>query len=419
MSVIVLGAGVIGVATAWYLRANGNDVRVVERRDAAALEASFANAGQVSAHLADPWSNPSTLRQLPRWLMQADAPLVWRPRLRMEQWRWLAKFVRECAQERYSRNLLHLAGIGLYSRESLRALRAETGIGYDFHQGGILLFYRDAEAFARAAAAARRLEAHGLRRTACDTDECVAIEPALAHMRERIAGGIYSRFDETGDAHQFSQALARLGAERGIRFDYGASVRRLIFEGGAVKGAEIVHADGRLEPVHAATTVVCLGAHSAALLKTVGVSVDIYPVKGYSVTLPVVDEKAALRIGVTDAQAKMAFSRLGDRIRGTSTAEIGDFDVSVDPRRCEALVRHILKLFPGSGDAQRATSWAGLRPTTPSNLPYVGRSKVPGLFINAGHGTVGWTQACGTGRALAEIAAGRRPEVEFPFLGVA
>jgi D-amino-acid dehydrogenase len=419
VTVLVLGAGVIGVAAAWYLRAAGHDVQVVDRREGAALESSYANAGQVSAHLADPWSNPGTLKHLPRWLLQSDAPLVWRPRLRADQWRWLALFLRECAPARYSRNLLHLANIGLYSRETLRALRAETGIGYDFHQGGILLFHRDTAAFEQAAAAARRLEAHGIKRRVCDRDECVAIEPALAHMKERIAGGIYSPHDETGDAHQFAQALAALGAARGIRFVYGTTVRRLIVEDGKVTGAEVEQAGGRRESLRASHTVVCMGPHAAALLAPVGVQVDIYPVKGYSITMPIANEPAALRIGITDAAVKVAFSRLGGRIRATSTAEIADFDTSVDRRRCEALVGHVERLFPEAGDSRQASFWAGLRPTTPSNLPYVGRTKVAGLLVNAGHGTVGWTQACGSGRALADILAGRRPEVDFPFQGVA
>ncbi len=417
MTVLVLGAGVIGVAAAWFLRAAGHDVRVVDRREAAALESSYANAGQVSAHLADPWSNPGTLKMLPRWLLQADAPLVWRPRLRWDQWRWLALFLRECNRERYSRNLLHLANFGYYSRETLRALRAETGLRYDFHQGGILLFHSDPAAFDLASAAARKLEAHGLKRRVCSSAECAQIEPALAHMQDRIAGGIFSPYDETGDAHQFAQALARLGAGRGIRFDYGVTVKRLAVEEGEVKGAEVEHADGRREVLRASHTVVCTGPFSAALLAPVGVSVDIYPVKGYSITMPIVDEAAALRIGITDAAVKVAFSRLGNRIRATSTAEVADFDATIDRRRCEALVGHVQRLFPGAGDASRAVHWAGLRPTTPSNLPYIGKTKVPGLLVNAGHGTVGWTQACGSGRALAEILAGRRPEVDFPFVG--
>jgi D-amino-acid dehydrogenase len=419
MTVLVLGAGVIGVTAAWFLRAAGYDVRVIERREAAALETSFANAGLVSAHLAEPWSNPSTLRNLPRWLMQDDAPLVWRPRWSADQWRWLVAFLRECVPARYSKNLLHLANIGLYSRETLKLLRAETGLRYDHHEGGILLFFTETAAFENAAATARRLAAHGLQRSVRTVEECLRIEPALAPVRDRLAGGIYSDHDETGDAHQFTQALARLGAERGIRFDYESTVRQLLVEDGEVKGAVVDHKDGTRETIRTAQTVACLGVHTPALVKPLGIALRIYPVKGYSITLPVADDAAAIRIGITDAGAKIAFSRLGDRIRATSTAEVGDFDLTVDQRRCDALVRHTLRLFPGSGDASRASYWAGLRPTTPSNLPYVGRSKVPGLYINAGHGTVGWTQSCGSGRAIAEIVAGRRPEVDFPFLGVA
>jgi D-amino-acid dehydrogenase len=417
VTVLVLGAGVIGVTSAWFLREQGFDVRVLDRREGAALETSFANAGQVSAHLAEPWSNPSTLRNLPKWLLQRDAPLVWRPRLRADQWRWLAKFLRECTTTRYARNLLHLANLGLYSRETLKSLRARTGIVYDHHEGGILLFFTDSQAFEKAAATARRLARHGLERTVRSRDECLAIEPALHAQRDRLVGGIYSERDETGDAHQFTCALAMLGSDRGISFGYGANVIRLAVEGGEVIGAVVDHGDGRIETIRASHTVVCLGVQSAAVLRPLGVRLDIYPVKGYSVTLPVLDEAAAIRIGITDAGAKIAFSRLGSRLRATSTAEVADYDLSVDPKRCDALVRHTLRLFPGSGDAARAEYWAGLRPTTPSNLPYVGRSGVPGLYINAGHGTVGWTQSCGAGRALAAIVAGKRPEVAFPFYG--
>ncbi len=418
MTVVVLGAGVIGVTAAWFLREAGHDVRVIDRREDAALESSFANAGQVSAHLADPWSNPGTLRQLPRWLTQADAPLVWRPRASVEQWRWLALFLRECTRVRYSRNLLHLANIGLYSRETLRDLRRATGITYDFHEGGILLFQTDAAAFEQSAAAARRLEAHGIKRRVVSREECAKIEPALAHLKEKIAGGIFSPYDETGDAHQFAQALARLGAERGIRFDYGVTARRIVVDGGAASGVDVEYSDGRREVLRAAHVVVCAGAQSARLLAAAGIRVHVYPVKGYSITLPIIDAAAAPGIGITDAAAKVAFSRLGDRIRATSTAEIAGYDTALDARRGEALLGHVQRLFPGASDGSRVKHWAGLRPTTPTNLPYIGKTRVKGLLVNAGHGTVGWTQSCGSGRALAEILAGKRPSVDFPFVGI-
>lgn len=418
MTILVVGAGVIGVTAAWFLRTAGHNVRVIDRRENAALESSFANAGQVSAHLADPWSNPSTLRQLPRWLRQADAPLVWRPQASLAQWWWLALFLRECTRTRYARNLLHLASLGLYSRETLRELRRETGITYDFHEGGILLFHTDAAAFEQSAASARRLEAYGIKRRVASREECVTIEPALAHMKETIAGGIFSPYDETGDAHQFAQALAGLARERGVDFRYQVTVRRIVVEAGEAKGLDVEHADGRRESLRAQHVVVCAGAQSARLLAAVGVRVHVYPVKGYSVTLPIVDEAAAPAIGITDAAQKVAFSRLGHRIRATSTAEIAGYDTGLDARRGDTLLGHVQRLFPGAGDASHVQHWAGLRPTTPSNLPYIGKTRIKGLFVNAGHGTVGWTQSCGSGRALAEIVAGRRPEVDFPFAGV-
>lgn len=418
MTILVLGAGVIGVTTAWYLRAQGHDVQVVDRQPAAALETSFANAGQVSAHLAEPWSNPQTPKMLPKWLLQDDAPLVFRPRARLDQWRWLAKFLRECKAERYGRNLIHLANIGLYSRNALKALRAEAGVTYDHYEGGLLLFHTDAQQFERAAATAQRLAAAGLQRSVKTTEECLAIEPALHAMRDRLAGGIYSEQDETGDAHQFTQSLAQRCAERGVVFDYGTTIRRIVTDGTGVAGVEVERPDGRRETLAASRYVACLGSYTPAMLAPLGVGLDIYPVKGYSVTIPVADTKAAYRIGITDAAHKIAFSRLGDRLRATSTAEVADFDRTVDARRCKALVDHTERLFPGSGHGARATFWAGLRPTTPSNLPYVGRSRLRNLFVNAGHGTVGWTQSCGSGKALAEIVAGRRPQVDFPFYGM-
>ena len=413
----MLGAGVIGVTTAWYLRAVGHDVRVVERQPAPALETSFANAGQVSAHLAEPWSNPQTPRMLPKWLLQDDAPLVFRPRASLAQWRWLWKFLRECKAERYGRNLIHLANIGLYSRNALKDLRRETTLDYDRCEGGILLFHTDRAQFERAAATARRLQANGLQREARTPDQCLAIEPALHAIRDRLAGGIYSGQDETGDAHQFTQSLAKRCAERGVVFEFGTRVLHVTGAGDTISNVEVERADGSRATLDASDYVACLGSYTPAMLAPLGLDYDIYPVKGYSVTIPVADERAAYRIGITDAAHKIAFSRLGSRLRATSTAEVADFDLGIDDKRCQALVRHTEDLFPGSGDGQRAQFWAGLRPTTPSNLPYVGRTRYRNLYVNAGHGTVGWTQSCGSGKALAEIVAGRRPEVDFPFAG--
>jgi len=419
LDVLVLGAGVIGVTTAWYLRAQGHGVRVVERRSGPALETSFANAGQVSAHASEPWANPQTPSMLPRWLLQDDAPLVWRPRARLDQWRWLLRFLRECSAERYGRNLVHLANIGLYSRTALKALRKELGLAYEHREGGILLFHRDPAQFERASAAAKRLAARGFQREVKTRDECLALEPALEPIRDHIVGGIYSEHDETGDAHLFSNALARTCAERGVVFDYDTRVLRIVADADRVTGVEVERADGRRETLSAQGCVASLGCATPAMLKPLGITgIAIYPVKGYSVTVPIADERRAFGIGMHDVAMKMAFSRLGTRLRGTSTAEIADFDLGVDRRRCKALVDHIEWMTPGAGRSAEATYWAGLRPTTPSNVPYVGRTRIPNLYINAGHGTVGWTQSCGSAKALAEIVAGRRPDLDFPFAGM-
>ncbi|MFO1312826.1 MAG: D-amino acid dehydrogenase [Burkholderiales bacterium] len=419
MEFIVLGAGVIGVTTAWYLRAHGHDVRVVERRPGPALETSFANAGQISAHVSEPWANPQTPSMLPKWLLQSDAPLVWRPRARLDQWRWLTQFLRECSTERYGRNLVHLANIGLYSRTALKALRKELGLDYDHHEGGILLFHRDPAQFERASAAAKRLAARGFQREVKTRDECLTIESALEPIRDSIVGGIYSALDETGDAHQFTNALSKACAARGVAFEYDTRVARIVVAGDRVTGVEVERAGGRRETLQAQACVVSLGCYTPAMLKPLGIGgIAIYPVKGYSVTVPIADERRAFGIGLHDVSMKMAFSRLGTRLRGTSTAEIADFDLAIDRRRCQALVDHIDWMSPGAGRSNEATHWAGLRPTTPSNIPYVGRTRIANLYINAGHGTVGWTQSCGSAKALAEIVAGRRPELDFPFTGL-
>lgn len=419
MEFLVLGAGVIGVTTAWYLRAQGHDVRVVERQAGPALEASYANAGHVSGGVSEPWANPQTPSLLPKWLLQDDAPLVWRPRARADQWRWLLRFLRECSAERYGRNLVHLASLGVYSRNALQALRRELGLAYDHHEGGILSFHCDPAQFERASAAARRWAVRGIEREVKTRDECLAIEPALQPLRDRIVGGVHSARDETGDAQQFTEALARVCVQRGVAFDYGTRIGRIVVEGDRVQGVEIERERGQRETLRADACVVALGCATPAMLEPLGVGdIAIYPVKGYSVTVPVANEALAFRIGLHDVSRKMAFSRLGNRLRGTSTAEIGDFDVTIDERRCRALVDRIDAMTPGAGRSQDARYWAGLRPMTPSNVPYVGRLRMRNLYINAGHGTVGWTQACGSAKALAEIVGGRRPELDFPFLGI-
>jgi D-amino-acid dehydrogenase len=419
MQLTVFGAGVVGVTTAWFLRQAGHEVRVIERRKQAGLETSFANAGQISAHLADPWANPSTLRDVWTWLFRDDTPLVFRPKADIHQWLWLLKFLKECPADRYKRNLVHLANLGVYSRGTLQALRSATGLRYDERERGILLFFVDQAKLDGAAAAARDLARYGLRREVFSVEQCLDVEPSLASIRGDLKGGIYSRYDETGDAFKFTQGLARLASDAGVSFEYETAVEKLHVKGGRIQSASVTRPDGRKEQLASDQFVLCLGTASAAFARKLGFSLPIYPVKGYSVTFPVRKGAQALAMGLTDAAHKMAFSRLGERVRATAIAEIAGYDLSIDRKRCGQIEANARRLFGQSLDYAQAEHWAGLRPMTPSNLPVIGRSaRYANLLINAGHGTIGWTQSCGSARAISEIVAGRRPECDFPFIGL-
>jgi len=396
VKIAVLGAGVVGTAAAWYLRQAGHDVRVLERRESAGLETSFANGGQISADHAAPWAKPGVPLQALKWMLREDAPLLFRLRADPAQWRWALRFLRNCTAARYSENASRLQRLGQYSRSLLRALREETGIQYDHLSRGILVLYTGE----------RRFEP-GWK----TPEECVAIEPAVASMKKGLVGGNYIAGDESGDAYKFTAALAKLCAAMGVQFDFGVSIEGIESEGGRISGIRT----GRGKAISADAYVLALGAYSPLLARRIGIDLPIYPLKGYSVTMPVKDPAAAWNVSLTDEAHKLVLSRLGDRLRIAGTAELNGYDTSINQVRCEAIVRRTMELFPGAGDPARAQFWAGLRPATPSNLPCVGRTKYPNLFLNTGHGTLGWTHACGSGRAIADLVSGRRPEMDFDF----
>ncbi len=418
MHIVVLGAGVTGIATAWYLRKAGHCVTVMDRRAGPGLETSYANGGQISVSHAEPWANPRAPLQLLRWLGRADAPLLFRLRADWQQWRWGLAFLRQCTPDRLRENIRQLVALGNYSRSALQELRAETGIQYDQLTRGILHFYTSPVAWRNAQHAAQLMRDAGCALEPKSAEECAVIEPALAPLRDRIVGGTYTSADESGDAHRFTRELAALCAARGVRFRYGTTVASLLRGvGNRINGIRINTAEGAPETVTADAWVVCLGVHSAALLQPLGVDLRIYPVKGYSITLPVLDPQRAFTVSLTDDEHKLVFSRLGDRLRIAGTAEFAGYDTALTAARCDAILRRTAELFPGAGDVEHAQLWAGLRPATPSNLPYVGSTRFANLYLNTGHGTLGWTQACGTGAALAEWIAGHAPEVAFGFCG--
>lgn len=410
MRVLVLGAGVIGTATAWYLVEAGHEVVVVDRREAAGMETSFANGGQISVSHAEPWASPEAPLRILQWLWRDDSPLLFRLRMDPSQWTWGARFLYECLPGRTRENIRRIVKLSIYSRESLRELREATGIQYDQLERGILHYFTDRSAYESAVRSVEMVRSYGLDRDLKTVDEAIAIEPALAAARDRIVGATYTATDESGDAFKFTQGLAKLAEARGVKFLFGQPIQRIDLArdgvGGVVVGNDVLEADAY---------VVALGSYSPLLTRPIGVELPVYPAKGYSATVDIVDPAKAPTVSLIDDSAKIVFSRLGTRLRIAGTAELSGYSTQLNEVRCRALIRRVKEIFPGAADYDRALFWTGLRPSTPSNVPIVGASKVPRLYLNTGHGTLGWTMACGSGRALADIISGRRPQVDFPF----
>ena len=412
MKVLVLGAGVIGVTSAWYLAQAGHEVIVTDRNPQAGMETSFANGGQISASHAEPWAKPSVIPKMLGWLGREDAPLLFRPRADWAQWAWGLRFLMECMPGRFERNCRALAGLAAYSRDCLRALRESTGIRYDQLARGILHFATDARDFEVLARSAEAVRALGVERQVKSAPECLALEPALKDSEDPVAGGVYTPGDESGDAYRFTQELARMAAERGVAFRFNSSLKAIEAQGGDVVAVRVGD-----EKIKADAYVVALGSYSPLLLRPLGIRVPVYPLKGYSVTLALGAEHAAAAptVSLTDEARKIVISRLGKRLRAAGTAELNGYDTTVNSVRCAAIARRVRELFPGLGGITAYESWTGLRPATPNNVPIIGRGRLRNLFLNTGHGTLGWTLACGSGRALADLVSARRPEVSFRF----
>ena len=415
MKVIVLGAGLLGVTSAYFLRQQGHEVTVVDRQATPAAETSFANGGQISVSHAEPWANPSAPLKVLKWLGQEDAPLLFRIRADLRQWMWGLQFLRECTPARTRHNIEQIVRLGTYSRDTLQQLRAATGLQYDQRTQGILHFYTDQKEFDGALAPAEQMRALGCERQVISADEAVRIEPALAHIRPQLAGATFTAEDESGDANQFTRELAKLCEAAGVRFRMGHHITALREAGGRIDHVEVTNAEGRFERVRGDAFVLAMGSFSPLLAQPLGIQLPIYPAKGYSVTMPVKDASKAHQVSLTDDEFKLVFSRLGDRLRIAGTAELNGYDRDLNRVRCEAIVRRVEELFPGAGDTSQAQFWTGLRPATPSNVPLIGGSRVKGLFLNTGHGTLGWTHACGSGKSIARIVSGMKPELDFAF----
>ncbi len=418
MKVVVLGAGLLGVTSAYFLRQLGHDVTVIDRQAAPAAETSFANGGQISVSHAEPWANPSAPLKVLRWLGKEDAPLLFRMRADMRQWLWGLQFLRECTPARTQHNIEQIVRLGTYSRDTLQALRRDIGIEYDERTQGILHFYTSQKEFDGAEGPAAQMRELGCDRRVISADEAVRIEPALRHIRPQLAGATYTAEDESGDANRFARELVARCRTDGVEFLMSHTVTALREAGGQIDHVEATDADGRFQRVRGDAYVLAMGSLSPLYAAPLGIHLPIYPAKGYSVTLPVKDASMAHQVSLTDDEYKLVFSRLGDRLRIAGTAELNGYDRDLNRVRCEAIVRRTEELFPGAGDLEQAQFWTGLRPATPSNVPIIGRSKLPNLFLNTGHGTLGWTHSCGSGKSIAQIVSGLAPEVDFAFTGL-
>lgn len=428
MRIIVLGSGLLGVCSAYYLSQLGHEVTVVDRQAAPAAETSFANGGQISVSHAEPWANPGAPLKLLQWLGKEDAPLLFRMRADMRQWMWGLQFLRECTPQRTRHNIQQIVRLGTYSRDTLQQLRRDTGINYDQRTQGILHFYTSQKEFDAALAPAEQMRALGCERRVVSADEAVALEPALRHIRAQLAGATYTAEDESGDANHFTCELVKLCRAQGVKFLMSHTVTALRERGGKIEHVEATDSEGRYQRLQAEAYVLAMGSFSPLLAAPLGITLPIYPAKGYSVTMPVRDARMAHQVSLTDDEYKLVFSRLTtvdtsdapgtDRLRIAGTAEFNGYNRELNQVRCEAIVRRVEALFPGAGDTAQASFWTGLRPATPSNVPIIGRSKLSNLFLNTGHGTLGWTHACGSGKSLARIVSGLTPEVDFAFTKV-
>ncbi|MCP1674904.1 D-amino-acid dehydrogenase [Natronocella acetinitrilica] len=404
---VVLGAGIIGVATAYWLARSGLQVTVVDRRPGPALETSYGNGGQISVSHAEPWANPSAPGKVLTWLFDAGAPLLYRPKMDPAQWSWLARWMLECLPSRSRANTRRIVEIATFSREMLQAIREREGIRYDERTQGILHFYRDRKEFESAIPVAEMMREMGCDREVVDREAILRLEPAFAAHGQDIIGGTYTRSDESGDIHLFTRGLADVCERMGVRFLFNQDIESLETAGGSVRAVHLRdRADGdRPSRIEARTVVAAMGSYAAPFLKRYGVRLPIYPAKGYSMTIPVGPEHDAPTVSLTDDQYKLVYSRLGDRLRVAGSAELVGYDTGINQTRCNAIFENVRNLFPNAGDYEQVQFWTGLRPATPSNVPILERRGFDNLYLNLGHGTLGWTMGCGSGYVVARQVA--------------
>ena len=432
MKIIVLGAGIIGISTAWHLTQRGHEVTVVDRHGEAALETSFANAAQISVSYCEPWANRDAPWKALKWMFSKEAPLLFRSQVPLgegwHQYSWGLEFLANCNDTAFERNVQQLVALGSYSHEALKQVVLDTGITYNRLEKGIAHYYVDQKSLDTAADAAALMTKYGVNRRVVSREELVKIEPAFKQFADHIVGGTFTASDESGDARVFTQELSQRCQERGVQFLWNHDVLGLDQAGGSITSARVRSQTTGIESALSADHfVVAMGSYTAPLLRTVGVNLPIYPGKGYSATFKILKPELAPQVSLLDDSVKCAMSRLGNSLRIAGTIEVGGYDLSLDSplarARCEMLARRVETVFPGVCDTRLASGggephfWTGLRPATPTNIPYIGKSKVSKLWVNAGHGTLGWTHGAGSGKAIAELISGHKPAMPFGFYG--
>jgi len=408
MHVCVLGAGVVGLTTAWSLARDGHDVTIVEARGGAALEASFANGGQLSYSYVAPLADPAVLPKLPAWLLQRDSALRFVPRFDVQQWRWCAAFLLACRSRRARQTALEMLSLGALSKAALHEIVEHESIAFDYVRNGKLVVYRDPHEFEHARRKMELLVAAGSNQRALDGSSCVALEPALAHALPLIAGGIHTPSEEAGDCHRFGVALAdALQRRHRVTIRYETPVRELVSEGGRIVAARTAAGD-----IEADAFVVALGLGSVPLLDALGVRLPVYPLTGYSLTIHDADPLHTPRVSVTDLHRKIVYAPLGGRLRIAGMVEIAGLSDAQRAGRVELLKRQAQEIFPAAGDYASAQTWCGHRPATPDSKPLIGSTPYGNLWLNTGHGALGFTLACGSARVIADRIAGRAPSVD-------
>jgi D-amino-acid dehydrogenase len=428
MRVVVLGAGIIGVSTAWHLLQRGHEVTIVDRQPEAALETSYANAAQISVSYCEPWANRDAPLKALKWMFSPTAPLLFRPQMDPAQWRWGLQFLGQCNDKAFERNVAQIVALGAYSHAALKDVVADTGIEYNRLECGIAHYYSEQKSFDGASEAAELMQKFGVKRNILTREELLKVEPALSAYADRIVGGTFTPSDESGDAKVFTQQLAALCEQRGAQMLFNHDIEGITTAGGTATEVRVRNrATGLAASLKGDAYVVACGSYTTPLLKAVGLNVPIYPGKGYSATMPLLRPESAPKVSMIDDSLKIAMSRLGDQFRVAGTIELGGFDLALDTplakKRCEMLVRRIEEVFPGVVDTRTPEEggdpqfWTGLRPATPTNIPLIGRTQIGKLWINAGHGTLGWTHGAGSGKALAELINGEVPAMDFGFAG--